>query len=487
MVAGACLGYAALVVCELGCLKGAALVSPVGGGATPTGLVAVVTLGTLPVYAAAALWKGASRRFERACACAGAVCLVCALAALRLLHPAIAAGRPWRPGAVAAACVSLGMGCAGLKLAWGCVFSRLAPERVPLAVTLAWLAGLTGFLGVNGVPKEVGLAGYIACAGASWGLWALVARRQREPASASALFHGEALARAALARPLFYLAALSFAGNLVLALSRENGDVSPQGAAAGAYALLGAMLAAMVAQGGVGTRRQARRGRAGAALFDMRVYGVAVSITAAGFMLLPFVCESRPQVGVSLANLGSMLLSLTFWGLMASTAARTHTSPARVFGTCLAATGTASLLGSALGLAAASRLGFTQAGMAGLALVALYGLVLLAVGMARGRQRAARPLVAAGAVDETGGARPPVVVVDDERMRLRAEELAVTVGLTRREAEVLPLLAQGQPVASMARILGISENTVKSHVRAIYRKAGVSSRSQLMEYLAGEG
>jgi len=51
--------------------------------------------------------------------------------------------------------------------------------------------------------------------------------------------------------------------------------------------------------------------------------------------------------------------------------------------------------------------------------------------------------------------------------------------LTSREADVLPLLQQGQSNAQIAVALHVGVETVRSHARNIYRKLGVSSRREL--------
>ncbi len=51
-------------------------------------------------------------------------------------------------------------------------------------------------------------------------------------------------------------------------------------------------------------------------------------------------------------------------------------------------------------------------------------------------------------------------------------------GLTDREAEVLALITQGFSNADVALRTFLSPNTVKSYIRAVYRKIGVSSRTQ---------
>lgn len=50
--------------------------------------------------------------------------------------------------------------------------------------------------------------------------------------------------------------------------------------------------------------------------------------------------------------------------------------------------------------------------------------------------------------------------------------------LTRREREVLALLAKGATYEDAARLLGISLGTVQSHVKSLYRKLEVSSKAE---------
>ncbi len=51
-------------------------------------------------------------------------------------------------------------------------------------------------------------------------------------------------------------------------------------------------------------------------------------------------------------------------------------------------------------------------------------------------------------------------------------------GLTDREAEILALITQGKSNAEVAELTYLSPNTVKSYIRATYRKIGVDSRTQ---------
>ena len=50
--------------------------------------------------------------------------------------------------------------------------------------------------------------------------------------------------------------------------------------------------------------------------------------------------------------------------------------------------------------------------------------------------------------------------------------------LSPREREVLVLLADGNPIAEIARRLFIGESTAKTHVAKIYDKLGAANRAQ---------
>ena len=53
-----------------------------------------------------------------------------------------------------------------------------------------------------------------------------------------------------------------------------------------------------------------------------------------------------------------------------------------------------------------------------------------------------------------------------------------SLGLTPRELEVLHLLAAGQANKEIARALGVSPNTVKTHLARLFEKLGASSRTE---------
>jgi LuxR family maltose regulon positive regulatory protein len=83
--------------------------------------------------------------------------------------------------------------------------------------------------------------------------------------------------------------------------------------------------------------------------------------------------------------------------------------------------------------------------------------------------------------------RPELGEVATQVARLRAEAEAARIGsvsassLTVAELRVLPYLTTHLSLAEIGERLHISRNTVKTHSIAIYRKLGVSTRSDAIE------
>jgi DNA-binding CsgD family transcriptional regulator len=64
---------------------------------------------------------------------------------------------------------------------------------------------------------------------------------------------------------------------------------------------------------------------------------------------------------------------------------------------------------------------------------------------------------------------------------VRNEAAVASLGLTSRECEILALLASGKSNKEIAHALGVSPNTVKTHVARVYEKLAVRRRMQAVE------
>ena len=58
---------------------------------------------------------------------------------------------------------------------------------------------------------------------------------------------------------------------------------------------------------------------------------------------------------------------------------------------------------------------------------------------------------------------------------------AETHGLSQREQEIMEYLGRGHSSTFISQTLVISDNTVRTHTRHIYRKVGVTSRDELLK------
>lgn len=77
-----------------------------------------------------------------------------------------------------------------------------------------------------------------------------------------------------------------------------------------------------------------------------------------------------------------------------------------------------------------------------------------------------------------GSARVAVV-----RVEPLGEKAAAIDALSRREREIARLLVAGYSGVNVAAIAGLSENTVRTYVRRLYQKLGVSNRADLVRKL----
>lgn len=92
--------------------------------------------------------------------------------------------------------------------------------------------------------------------------------------------------------------------------------------------------------------------------------------------------------------------------------------------------------------------------------------------------------VSDGAIDsaEMGeGSVGPHAFSEPDLFSALCDRVGDAYGLSGREREVLAELVRGRTIASIAESLVLSENTIKAHTKAIYRKLDVHSREGLFE------
>ncbi len=96
------------------------------------------------------------------------------------------------------------------------------------------------------------------------------------------------------------------------------------------------------------------------------------------------------------------------------------------------------------------------------------------------------PVLALHAASVTSSNGTIAVIVERARPAEVSAMLVDAYGLTSRQREVVGLLLLGRSMTQIARALGISTHTAHDHRKAIYRRVGVSSRSELAGLLQAE-
>ncbi len=172
-------------------------------------------------------------------------------------------------------------------------------------------------------------------------------------------------------------------------------------------------------------------------------------------------------------QVGAMVAGIILWCMLADAAHRTRTSPILLFSVALLATSAAQLAGTLVGWANAETLRQGDLALTAIALVSVYLLLLAAIVLFRNRSNAP------GAAMAEEGADLPVT--PEEALCQRCAVLAERYGFTPRESDIFLLLAQGYTMPAISERLFVSENTVKSHVKRIYQKLGIHTRSELID------
>ncbi|MDR2196544.1 MAG: LuxR C-terminal-related transcriptional regulator [Coriobacteriales bacterium] len=73
--------------------------------------------------------------------------------------------------------------------------------------------------------------------------------------------------------------------------------------------------------------------------------------------------------------------------------------------------------------------------------------------------------------------------LEKNRLGVKCRNLAKQCGLTSREEEILLLLAQNKKLKAIEKELFVAKSTVKTHVKHLYQKLDVHSRTELFELL----
>lgn len=206
----------------------------------------------------------------------------------------------------------------------------------------------------------------------------------------------------------------------------------------------------------------------------MRLYQILFPLTATAFLLMPLLQGAFRQVVCSLVFLVFSVTSSLMVVSCARTARNQSLPPVLVYGLFSGIVYASSLMGSVVGLFVGASRGV---GLAELSVVALVAVYVLSLAMVTPHGKRSFRRVAPGVQT----ASTPVATHAGDAVAASCAVVVERYGLSKREAEVLELLARGRDVPYVAEDLVISKNTVRSHAKSIFSKTGVHSRQELID------
>ena len=199
-----------------------------------------------------------------------------------------------------------------------------------------------------------------------------------------------------------------------------------------------------------------------------RMFWLIIPFAALLFLVTPHFDASATGLSsivvTNLQNASSVALLVCLWSLLLTASRTTGLSAVETFGVCFALITAAPIVGYVL----YSLLG-TVANTIAVIFFDLYTCATVIFLVLVGPDERESREVALNAIDAYIGPR--------------CAALSAEYGLTARESEILLFLARGHSYSYVAESIYVSETTVRTHARNLYRKMGVGSQEDLIQLI----
>ena len=222
------------------------------------------------------------------------------------------------------------------------------------------------------------------------------------------------------------------------------------------------------------------------------VYTVLFFVVMTGFLFLPFFGIEYRLFFAGLANAAFSVASIFMMVTCIRVAALRQIDPVGVFGVFASIVYGSVLVGRAIGDVASQFYDISQ--ILVIVLMSIYVLSFAEMIINFKRKARETDLDVADTTSAHGNedrssyepAVPPQplirnVVVAQDMVPVYSRMIKKAYGLSNRETDVLELIIRGRDVARMAETLFVSENTVRSHCKNLYRKLDVHNRQQVFD------
>ena len=401
-------------------------------------------------------------------------------------------------------CVLTGLGTAWVCLRMGMEYASVGSRRATMNAAAAFVAASLMYFLVRGLPEHLGL-GVMALLPLGATLCTLTPAGDA-PMEEPGESHDHLLPRGFFLRLMFAIAVFSVVVGVTRGfsvLTQATNVLDDRGC----MVVFGMALVAMLLYVLVVTLGND---------FDVsRLYYPVIILASVGILVMPLV-DGAGQAGGVFVGIAYACFVMIMWCLFAHVAYVTGAPAVRVFGlgrgTSALGTTAGWLLGSQLAghemLDATSMFVVSCVMVLALLVVSMLvfndravGMVLRMVGK-RAAQDARFGRGFVGVTDtlnvamhgDNGAPRSAFVPFEQDGDDAQASEsdragtwtrscldIAARFGLSQRETDVLFLLAKGRTIAFIADDLGVSFNTAKSHIRHVYVKIGVHTKSELLD------
>jgi DNA-binding CsgD family transcriptional regulator len=208
--------------------------------------------------------------------------------------------------------------------------------------------------------------------------------------------------------------------------------------------------------------------------FDHLTYQIALPLMAAGFLFLP-LHDPFNIIGTAVHQFGYQYFYIVLWALWPVLARRGDVPGAWVVCWGLLSIQMGQFIGS---IFSAQLLGFISSNfdLAMVSSCAIFVILLISL-FALGTTSTSTGWGFLKPIEETDQTTP------FERTCMQTVQAS---GLSPRETEVFFLLAKGRNRAHISEELFVSDETVKTHIKNIYRKIGVHSQQELIDTIESE-
>lgn len=197
-------------------------------------------------------------------------------------------------------------------------------------------------------------------------------------------------------------------------------------------------------------------------------------ITLFTSFILSYMLGAKSAVLYTCMCLDDSFAHLLFWATIALMLKLGGTAPFRLVGTAA----TVYTVGSIFWLLLLGDSEIIQASIMLIAIVILYALTIIVNNTRNAHHLASSTGNQGSAASDNDEAAANRIARNLEE---RCAEVAQEHRLSPRETEIMTLIVQGKTRLSIQEELVLAENTVKTHISHIYRKAGIASRQELFD------